>query len=202
MKQSAAAADIAPSGAADDVASQTETWPSAAARAAAWGRGVEQARICSCKQSEASAHAIQFSTHQTTRVCIALQIDEVEAVVRGPGIPSWLTGTLVMNGQCLCELNFSSSSSSTASLAPLAGRAKNTTHCLHCPHHKQPTNAGGGDYTHMRHMFDGFGLVSKLRVQGGRAWGSQRYVNSKAYQAYTAQGVRCLGLCVHCSQES
>lgn len=40
----------------------------------------------------------------------------------------------------------------------------------------------------MRHMFDGYGFLSRLRVQGGRAWGNQRYVQSKAYKAYTAQG--------------
>lgn len=31
------------------------------------------------------------------------------------------------------------------------------------------------------HMFDGFALIAKLRVQGGRVWGSQRYVQSEAY---------------------
>jgi carotenoid cleavage dioxygenase-like enzyme len=37
-------------------------------------------------------------------------------------------------------------------------------------------------------MFDGYGFVSRLRVQDGRAWGNQRYVQSKAFQAYKAQG--------------
>jgi len=41
----------------------------------------------------------------------------------------------------------------------------------------------------MRHMFDGYGFLSRLQVQGGRAWGNQRYVQSKAYKAYTAQGM-------------
>jgi carotenoid cleavage dioxygenase-like enzyme len=48
--------------------------------------------------------------------------------------------------------------------------------------------AGGGDYSKMRHMFDGYGFLSRLRLAGGRAWGSQRYVQSKAYKAYRAQG--------------
>lgn len=48
--------------------------------------------------------------------------------------------------------------------------------------------AGGGDYSKVRHMFDGYGCLSRLRVEGGRAWGNQRYVQSKAYKAYTAQG--------------
>jgi hypothetical protein len=48
--------------------------------------------------------------------------------------------------------------------------------------------AGGGDYSKMRHMFDGYGFLSRLRIEDGRAWGSQRYVQSKAYQAYKAQG--------------
>lgn len=33
---------------------------------------------------------------------------------------------------------------------------------------------GGGDYTDMKHMFDAFALVSKLRIEKGRAFGSQR----------------------------
>jgi carotenoid cleavage dioxygenase-like enzyme len=48
--------------------------------------------------------------------------------------------------------------------------------------------AGGGDYSKVRHMFDGYGFLSRLRVAGGRAWGNQRYVQSKAFKAYTAQG--------------
>ncbi|KAF6266758.1 carotenoid oxygenase [Scenedesmus sp. NREL 46B-D3] len=47
---------------------------------------------------------------------------------------------------------------------------------------------GGGDYSHMNHMFDGYGLLAKVRVQGGRAWGAQRYVDSKAYRAYKREG--------------
>eukprot|EP00879_Flechtneria_rotunda_P030978 GHRR01033770.1.p2 GENE.GHRR01033770.1~~GHRR01033770.1.p2 ORF type:complete len:133 (+),score=24.05 GHRR01033770.1:403-801(+) len=42
--------------------------------------------------------------------------------------------------------------------------------------------------SHMRHLFDGYGLISKFRVEEGKAWGSQRYVDSKAYRAYKSQG--------------
>lgn len=41
---------------------------------------------------------------------------------------------------------------------------------------------GGGDYTGMDHMFDGFALISKLRISGGRVYGSQRYLQSQAYR--------------------
>jgi carotenoid cleavage dioxygenase-like enzyme len=37
-------------------------------------------------------------------------------------------------------------------------------------------------------MFDGYGFLSRLRVQEGKAWGNKRYVQSKALQAYKAQG--------------
>jgi hypothetical protein len=47
---------------------------------------------------------------------------------------------------------------------------------------------GGGDYSHMSHMFDGYGLLAKVRLQGGRAWGAQRYVDSKVYRAYKREG--------------
>lgn len=47
---------------------------------------------------------------------------------------------------------------------------------------------GGGDYSHMNHMFDGYGLLAKVRLGGGRAWGSQRYVDSKVYRAYKREG--------------
>jgi carlactone synthase/all-trans-10'-apo-beta-carotenal 13,14-cleaving dioxygenase len=50
---------------------------------------------------------------------------------------------------------------------------------------------GGGDYSHMNHMFDGYGLLAKVRLQGGRAWGSQRYVDSKSYRAYKREGEKC-----------
>lgn len=53
------------------------------------------------------------------------------------------------------------------------------------------TRQGGGDYSKVRHMFDGYSLLSRLRVQGGRAWGNQRYVQSKAFKAYQAQGAPC-----------
>eukprot|EP00775_Hariotina_reticulata_P005847 gene5847-6088_t len=47
---------------------------------------------------------------------------------------------------------------------------------------------GGGDFSQMRHLFDGYALLSKFRLADGRAWGSQRYLGTKAYQAYKAQG--------------
>uniref|UniRef100_A0A383VZG2 Carotenoid oxygenase n=1 Tax=Tetradesmus obliquus TaxID=3088 RepID=A0A383VZG2_TETOB len=47
---------------------------------------------------------------------------------------------------------------------------------------------GGGDYTPMRHLFDGYGLLSKVRLEGGRAWGSQRYIDTKALKAYRHNG--------------
>lgn len=51
---------------------------------------------------------------------------------------------------------------------------------------------GGGDYSAMRHMFDGYALVVKVRVAGGAAWGSQRYLATHAYEAYQATGA-CSG---------
>eukprot|EP00879_Flechtneria_rotunda_P019504 GHRR01020486.1.p1 GENE.GHRR01020486.1~~GHRR01020486.1.p1 ORF type:complete len:183 (+),score=45.60 GHRR01020486.1:112-660(+) len=47
---------------------------------------------------------------------------------------------------------------------------------------------GGGDYSHMSHMFDGLALVTKVRVDGGRAWGCQRYLDTQARAAYKQQG--------------
>ena len=34
--------------------------------------------------------------------------------------------------------------------------------------------------TGMNHLFDGYAVVSKLRFEGGKVFGSQRYVGSKA----------------------
>lgn len=47
---------------------------------------------------------------------------------------------------------------------------------------------GGGDYSHMNHMFDGYALVTKVRLSGGKAWGSQRYLDTKVYRAYKKEG--------------
>lgn len=48
---------------------------------------------------------------------------------------------------------------------------------------------GGGDYTFMRHMFDGYAFVSKIRVgQGGQVWGAQRFIKTKAYDAFQKKG--------------
>lgn len=41
---------------------------------------------------------------------------------------------------------------------------------------------GGGDYSGMDHLFDGYALISKMRVSGGRVFGSQRYLQSEAYK--------------------
>lgn len=49
---------------------------------------------------------------------------------------------------------------------------------------------GGGDYSQMQHMFDGYAMVSKVRVAGGRAWGSQRFLDTKAYRAFKKKGKR------------
>lgn len=47
---------------------------------------------------------------------------------------------------------------------------------------------GGGDYSRMRHMFDGYACVTKVKVSGGKAWGSQRYLSTEAYHTYKQQG--------------
>ena len=47
---------------------------------------------------------------------------------------------------------------------------------------------GGGDYSAGLHIFDGYALVAKIRMQGGKAWGSQRYVDTEAYRGYKATG--------------
>jgi len=47
---------------------------------------------------------------------------------------------------------------------------------------------GGGDYSAGLHMFDGYALVAKIRMQGGKAWGSQRYVDTEAYRGYKSSG--------------
>jgi carotenoid cleavage dioxygenase-like enzyme len=47
---------------------------------------------------------------------------------------------------------------------------------------------GGGDYSAGLHMFDGYALVAKIRLQGGRAYGSQRFLDTQAYRGYKATG--------------
>lgn len=47
---------------------------------------------------------------------------------------------------------------------------------------------GGGDFTRMQHMFDGYALICSVRVEAGKAWGRQRYVQTKAYNSYKEQG--------------
>lgn len=51
---------------------------------------------------------------------------------------------------------------------------------------------GGGDYSRMQHMFDGYACVTKVKVEGGKAWGSQRYLSTEAYSTYKQQG-GCFG---------
>ena len=34
----------------------------------------------------------------------------------------------------------------------------------------------------MKHMFDGYSMVAKLRLHGGKAFGSQKFIQSKAYR--------------------
>lgn len=41
---------------------------------------------------------------------------------------------------------------------------------------------GGGDYSGMLHMFDGMACLTRVRLTGGKAWGSQRYLQSDAYK--------------------
>lgn len=47
---------------------------------------------------------------------------------------------------------------------------------------------GGGDYSRMKHMFDGYACITKVKVEGGKAWGSQRYLSTEAYNTYKQQG--------------
>ena len=34
----------------------------------------------------------------------------------------------------------------------------------------------------MKHMFDGYAMLCKLRLSGGKVFGSQRYIQSQAYR--------------------
>lgn len=47
---------------------------------------------------------------------------------------------------------------------------------------------GGGNYNGMRHMFDGYALVSKLRISGGKVHSSHRFLGTKAWQAFSSSG--------------
>lgn len=46
----------------------------------------------------------------------------------------------------------------------------------------------------MNHQYDGFAFVSKVRVADGKAWGSQRFLQTKAYREYKETGVDANGL--------
>lgn len=61
---------------------------------------------------------------------------------------------------------------------------------------------GGGDYSRMNHMFDGYALVSKVRVSGGQAWGSQRFLQSKSFNAYKTEGALLVALGVDCCDKA
>ncbi len=41
---------------------------------------------------------------------------------------------------------------------------------------------GGASYGVMEHMFDGFAMLTKLRFEGGKVYGSQRYIQSNQYK--------------------
>jgi carotenoid cleavage dioxygenase-like enzyme len=58
---------------------------------------------------------------------------------------------------------------------------------------------GGGDYSRMKHMFDGYACITKVKVEGGKAWGSQRYLSTEAYKTYQQQGEQDRGLGLHTS---
>ena len=47
---------------------------------------------------------------------------------------------------------------------------------------------GGGDYRGMKHMFDGYALISKIRFDDGKVYGSQRYVDSTSYKHFESTG--------------
>ncbi|KAJ9519481.1 hypothetical protein QJQ45_000569 [Haematococcus lacustris] len=48
---------------------------------------------------------------------------------------------------------------------------------------------GGGDYSGMEHLFDGLAMLTKIRIEGGRVWGSQRYLRSKQFMFKQKEGV-------------
>lgn len=45
----------------------------------------------------------------------------------------------------------------------------------------------------MNHQYDGFAFVSKVRVSGGRAWGAQRFLQTRAYKEYKQTGGNSVG---------
>lgn len=45
---------------------------------------------------------------------------------------------------------------------------------------------GGAEYQGMLHMFDGYAMLSKLRIDEGKVYASQRYLDTKAYRAFKA----------------
>lgn len=55
----------------------------------------------------------------------------------------------------------------------------------------------------MNHQYDGFAFVSKVRVADGKAWGSQRFLQTKAYREYKETGmwIKLLLLANHSSTD-
>lgn len=47
---------------------------------------------------------------------------------------------------------------------------------------------GGGNYSGMQHMFDGYALVNKLHISGGKVASSHRYLGTKAWKAFSSSG--------------
>ncbi|KIY98414.1 Carotenoid cleavage dioxygenase 8 [Monoraphidium neglectum] len=47
---------------------------------------------------------------------------------------------------------------------------------------------GGGDYSQMTHLFDGYAQLVKARFKDGQAWGAQRYIDTEAYRAFKREG--------------
>jgi len=116
---------------------------------------------------------------------------EVEAVVEtfgGQQLPAWLVGALYVNGggdysgeACCCRRG-----SGQGAAAHLPMPAGCTAKCRDRGHVAFPPACAAGGA--LRHMFDGLALISKYRVEGGRVFGSQRFVNSEQYRAFKATG--------------
>lgn len=47
---------------------------------------------------------------------------------------------------------------------------------------------GGASYGVMEHMFDGFAMLTKLRFEGGKVFGTQRYIQSNQYKHFAKTG--------------
>ncbi|KAJ9520352.1 hypothetical protein QJQ45_030311, partial [Haematococcus lacustris] len=47
----------------------------------------------------------------------------------------------------------------------------------------------GSGFAGMEHLFDGLAMLTKIRIEGGRVWGSQRYLRSKQFMFKQKEGV-------------